>query len=207
LASFDVFNFTIKILMKKSILSGFILAISLASTSMASLITIGLSPLGTDHAVGLSALNTVGQPASSATGGSINAGVLFDDVSKLLTYNIAYGSDFGFTDLAGNWSNTHVHGPVAVQFPSPNTGAGLQFPLPHTPGSSARTGSFVGSQTLTAGQEADLMSSLLYVNVHSAFSGGGEIRAQLVPLATIPEPGSFSLCLLGLAFLGWVRRR
>ncbi|MFT7513277.1 MAG: hypothetical protein ACI9QL_002488 [Candidatus Omnitrophota bacterium] len=57
----------------------------------------------------------------------MNAGVLFDDVSKLLTYNIAYGSDFGFTDLAGNWSNAHVHGPVAVQFPPEPAGAGHRF--------------------------------------------------------------------------------
>jgi hypothetical protein len=168
----------------------------------AAIIQIDLSPLaGTaltnanyalgDHTTGLSALNAVGQPASPASGNEIGAGIFFDDVSKQLTWNIGYGSDFGFTDLAGNFSLAHIHGPVAVQFPSPNTGAGVQLGMTHTPGSSALTGSFSGSATLTATQEGYLLDNLLYVNVHSAFAGSGEIRGQLVPV--VPEPSSIAL--------------
>lgn len=181
----------------------------------AALIEIDLSPLAGDalsntnytlgdHTQGLSALNAVGQPASPATGGEIGAGIYYDDVSKLLTWNIGYGSDHGFVDLAGNFSVAHIHGPAAVQYPSANTGAGVVQGLTHTAGSSGLTGSFSGSSTLSAGAESDLLNNLLYINIHSSFATGGELRGQLVPV--IPEPTSLALISVA-GVLGWAMRR
>ena len=138
-----------------------------------------------DHATGLSALNAVGQPASLATGGETGGGIIFDDVTGELTINIGYGSDFGFIDLSGDYTTAHVHGPVAAQFPAPNTGAGVSFGLTHVAGSSARTGFIGGTFNLTPTQQAQLFANQLYVNVHSSFAGGGEIRGQLVPVALL----------------------
>lgn len=189
------------------------LSFLLVGTAFATPIPIDLSPLASaalnptnyalgDHRLGITAPNAVAQPPSAATGGEIAGGIVFDDVSKLLTWNIGYGSDFGFIDLVGNFSVAHIHGPVAVQFPAANTGAGISIPLAHTPGSSANTGSFIGSTTLTAGQESDLLNNLLYINIHSSFEPGGEIRGQLVPV--VPEPSTLGLALIGLVLL---RRR
>lgn len=193
-----------------------ILALVLPMSAGATLIPIDISPaagaalnpvnyVNGDHTLGLSAPNAVGQPASSATGNEIGGGIFFDDVTKILTYDLGYGSDFGFVDLVGTYSVAHIHGPAAVQFPAPNVGAGVVAALSHTPGSGASTGSFSGSVILTPTQEADLFNNLHYINIHSSFAGGGEIRGQLVPV--IPEPATLALFLVGLAGLLRQRRR
>ena len=161
-----------------------------------------------DHTLGISALNAVGQPASSATGDEIGSGITFDTVTKLLSFDIGYGSDHGLIDLLGNFSAAHIHGPVAVQFPSPNIGAPILIGLPHTVGSSTQTGKFTGSTALIAADETSLLNNLLYVNIHSSFAAGGEIRGQLVPV--VPEPSTIILAaigLVGLAAFGWRRRK
>ena len=152
-----------------------------------------------DHTLGLSAPNAVGQPASPATGNEIGAGITFDDVTKVLSWDIGYGSDDGFVDLLDNWTNAHIHGPIAVQYPSPNTGAGVRVGLPHTAGSTTLTGRFTGSTTLSAADEVSLLDNLLYINIHSAFSTGGEIRGQLVPV--VPEPTTAIMFALGSVVL------
>ena len=192
------------------------LAWLVAGSCYATLIPIDLSPtpglalnsanyaLG-DHTLGLSAPNAVAQPASPATGDEIGAGIIYDDVSMRLSYEFAYGSDFGFVDMVGAFTVAHIHGPVAVQFPAVNTGAGVVVGLTHTPGTTANTGSFVGSVVLTPTQEADLLNNLLYINVHSSFATGGEIRGQLVPV--VPEPGTLGLLAIGILTLARRRTR
>lgn len=159
-----------------------------------------------DHAQGLSALNETLQPASSATGNETGAGITYDDVTNQLTFNFAYGSAFGFVDLVGNYSAAHIHGNGAVNYPAVNTSAGVLFDLAsfHTP-SGTKSGSFTGSVTLSGAQETALLNNLYYINVHSSFAGGGEIRGQLV---AVPEPSSALLGMLGAAGLfGWRRWR
>jgi hypothetical protein len=67
--------------------------------------------------------------------------------------------------------------------------------IPFTAGLAADT--LIGSATLTAAQETMLLSNLLYINIHSTFRPGGEIRGQVVP-----EPATALLVLGGLALLG-----
>ena len=43
-----------------------------------------------------------------------------------------------------------------------------------------------------------------YLNIHSSFAPGGEIRGFLAP---VPEPESYALLLSGLAVVAWVARR
>jgi hypothetical protein len=195
-----------------------IVSIGMGVSAWATLIPIGISPeaglalnsvnyAAGDHAVGLSDLNTEALPGSGATGGVIGNGIWLDDVTNELSFEFAYGSDFGFVDLGGDFSISHIHGPVAVQFPATNTGVGVVVGLDsfHTAGSSARTGSYAGAVTLTDQQETDLLANLYYVNIHSGLAGGGEIRGQLV--AMIPEPATAGLALLGFVVLLRGRRR
>jgi hypothetical protein len=50
---------------------------------------------------------------------------------------------------------------------------------------------------------ADLINGLYYVNIHSSFAPGGEIRGQIL---LVPEPGTGALVALGIMGLA-VRRR
>ena len=66
------------------------------------LVPFGISPAGTDAAMGWSPFNEV--PAvgnSTGSGGTVSAGVWFDTGSSTLTLTMGYGSAAGFTDLTG----------------------------------------------------------------------------------------------------------
>ena len=99
----------------------------------------------------------------------------------------------------------HLHGSRPVNFPTANTGAGVQFGLAgfHT-ASETRSGRITVGQVLTATQETMLFDNGLYVNIHSALATGGEIRAQLI---AVPEPSRALLGLLGVVPIAFQRRR
>jgi hypothetical protein len=93
-----------------------------------------------------------------------------------------------FQDLIGTSNNAHIHGPAAVGVGPAGVVVGLTFDFGVT------TGTFSGAGTFTAGQMADLLDDLYYVNIHSTFRPGGEIRGQIVQ---VPEPGSMALLACG----------
>lgn len=95
----------------------------------------------------------------------------FDDATNKLTGKIEYSG------LSGAPTAAHIHagacganGGVAHALPDPDE-EGLEVDV-----------------TLTAGQVTQLVAGELYVNVHTAANGGGEIRGQLYP------EGSTSKC-------------
>ena len=161
-----------------------------------------------DHAPGLSPLNESTMPVSTASGG-ILGGMAYDDVTNMLSFDVGYGSAFGFSDLQSDWSSGGVHfhgnGTNTAHFPAANTNAGVTISLAafHTP-SGTRSGRIMGSVALTATQETWLLNNQMYLNVHSQQLPGGEIRGQLVPI--VPEPSCVLLALIGSAGL-LVRRR
>jgi hypothetical protein len=100
--------------------------------------------------------------------------------------------------IGGPATASHIHGPAA-----PGVSVGVLFPFSGVP--SAISGSIPEQVfAITATQVGYLRSGLLYMNVHDATFGGGEIRGQLT---AVPEPGTMALLGLGLAAAGWSLRR
>ena len=119
----------------------------------------------------------------------------YDDVTNVITWS---GT---FTGLLGTTTDAHFHGPAAigvgpagVLVPITAAGGGDVFPLGVT------SGSYSGTATLSALNETRLLDELIYINIHSTFRTGGEIRGQLIA-TVIPEPGTLALLALGLSAL------
>ncbi len=108
------------------------------------------------------------------------------------TVIVRYNKAINTLEFKGDYQNlsaaitaSHIHGPAA-----PGANAGVIFSLTNTGGT---TGTLTLNATLTAGQEADLLNGLLYVNVHSSSFPGGEVRGQL----TTTTPGTKTHYLTG----------
>jgi hypothetical protein len=116
---------------------------------------------------------------SSATGSAFGT---LDDISGLLSWNVSWAG------LTGPATAMHFHGPAA-----PGVNAGVQVNIGAISGLNSPC---IGSAVINAGQAADFLADLWYINIHSAAFPGGEIRGQV----NVPEPGT--LALIGLALLG-----
>lgn len=130
-----------------------------------------------------------------------------------------------FSDLIGTTTVAHIHGPTAVPFAGL---AGVMTPTPTFPGFPAgvTSGSYEMLFDMTlpssyngafltanggdpAAAEAALFSAIMdgkaYLNIHSSFRPGGEIRGFYV---AVPEPGAVALFAgLGVTGLMAMRRR
>jgi hypothetical protein len=128
----------------------------------------------------LDGLQEVPPVATPSTGTGV---VLYDDVTNTLQWNISY------TPMIGTVTNAHFHGPAPV-----GVNAGVRIGLDFS------TNPIVGSTVISEAFETELLAGLWYVNIHSTFRPGGEIRGQVVP-----EPAS--IALLGLLGAAVLRRR
>ncbi len=128
----------------------------------------------------LDGLQEVPPVATPASGTGV---VLYDDVTNTLQWNISYSG------LIGSVTNAHFHGAAPV-----GVNAGVRIGLDFS------VNPIVGSTVISEAFEAELLGGLWYVNIHSTFRPGGEIRGQVVP-----EPAS--LALLGLLGAAVMRRR
>ena len=111
---------------------------------------------------------------SSATG---SATMTYDDATGEFSWDIAW------TPLEGNITVAHFHGPA-----EPGVNAGVQVNFGSISG---LTSPSIGSATIDAGQAADLLAGLWYINIHSDIEPGGEIRGQ-VELVQAPPVTDFA---------------
>jgi hypothetical protein len=102
-------------------------------------------------------------PPTTSTG-SGKAMLTLDKGSKMLSWEISYSG------LSGDAKAAHFHGPAAA-----GANAGVEVPIPVGPSP------MKGSATLTDAQMADFLGGKIYVNIHTAANGGGEIRGQVTP--------------------------
>jgi hypothetical protein len=90
----------------------------------------------------------------------------YNSENKKLDYTITW------TGLSANASAAHFHGPADV-----NTAAGVEIAIPNV--TAATSGTVSGTATLTADQETQLLTGMMYYNIHDSNHPGGEVRSQV----------------------------
>ena len=101
-------------------------------------------------------------PNAVGTGGEIGSGISYDNVSKVLTINVGWGSLNGFTDLSSLVNASHIHGPTASSgVGSFSENANVIFDLARI-NSTPNSGLISTSVTLTPSQEIELLNGRYY---------------------------------------------
>lgn len=148
--------------------------------------------------------------------------------AKLTVDTVAHSMtiDVVFADLVGTTTAAHIHGPTGNPFSGT---AGVITPVPTFPGfplgvtsgtyarsfdlltAATYNPAFLSLQGSAADAEAALLAALAggraYLNIHTTFAGGGEIRGFFTPVTPVPTPAGGLLVLTGLAAMAGLRVR
>lgn len=133
---------------------------------LAAVLAAGFASAASAAMINFSATMTGAQevpPKQTAGNGDVLA--TLDTATKQLHYTVTW------MGLTGPATAAHFHGPA-----KPGANAGVLIPIGGKGPMSPQT----GSATLTDAQVKDLMSGMMYVNVHTAANPGGEIRGQVM---------------------------
>ena len=177
-----------------------VMAVALAALPMAASATIKV------YSFNLSATQEVPTNTSTAAG---SFQLTVDDTANTVSFSMAA---FNFV---GTVTAAHIHFGLAgsngsvvydlynLSIPASNNSdiSGLIFFIPNSFGFATTSAKPVG---LTLADNINAMPWSYYVNVHTTFKPGGEIRGQV---AAIPEPGTYALLAMGLGMIGVAARR
>ncbi len=149
---------------------------------------------------------------SSAMGGEIGTGLVYDDITNTLFMLYEFdGLTGGINTGVASGMHLHLSGDPGNPFGSTggivfNLNSGTDANVTNNSpliANGAISGTVNVEVVFSEAQEAELLAGRYYVNIHTAEFGGGELRGNVV--RAIPEPAS---CLiLGLGLLGLVIRR
>ena len=146
---------------------------------------------------------SLGQSSFTVSLDGPQAGIASSGIgSGTLTLNLdnTVGYDITFSGLTGTTTVSHIHGPAA-----PGVPAGVVQGLTFVSGLGATSGQLQGTTgALTTQQATDMLAGLHYVNIHSTFAPGGEIRGQIL---LVPEPTTFALLGFGSLAVVMARRQ
>lgn len=161
-------------------------------------------------------LNGASEVVPVTTNGTGNGIVTLDAIANTMRVQVT------FSNLTGTTTASHIHSATAL----PGTGAaGVAtsvptfpgFPLGVTSGSYDQTFDMLSLSsynpafvTANGGTAASARNALFqgiaegkaYLNIHTSFQPGGEIRGFLT--STVPEPGTFALALSGIGGMGMI---
>ena len=151
----------------------------------------------------------ISPPTSSTGSGGLGlTGITFDTDTNILSVDIEWGSENGYSDLTGEVTLLHLHGPTASLPPDnfgevdPNVIVNLAGSLNFNP---SGTGGSLNDFFLLSAQDAEyLLSGRTYINVHTAMYDTGEIRGYVLQ---VPEPGAGLGIVCCLALFAARRRR
>ena len=167
-----------------------------------------------EYATTLSGLAEIPPNASSGTGTAV---LTVDFDTLMMEVNVS------FAGLSGTTTAAHIHCCTATPG-SGNVGVATvlptftDFPLGVTSGTydhtfdmalaSSYNPDFVTAHSNVSGAFSALIAGMesgnAYLNIHTTFAPGGEIRGLL---HAVPEPEVYALLVAGLAALGWTKRR
>jgi hypothetical protein len=190
--------------MLRIILCAAVAVLAAAETGRAQVVQFNLAGAG---GPGLLGSNEAPTPVmGGGSGGEIGAGITYNVATNVLTVNVGWGSGNGFTNLTGNATVGHIHGPTPSVAPASFTEAvGVRYNFHTEPGwnPNAVNGAFIGTINIVPVDEPGLFEGRFYINIHTSVNPGGEIRGQLLP---VPEPSSLILAGALVAGAFWRRR-
>lgn len=154
----------------------------------------------------------VDPPTGSTGSGDIGAtGLVVDTDTNTLFIDVEWGSENGYTDLTGEVTLLHLHGPTEdmAPFNFGQVNTNIIINLGNVPAfDSSGTGGGLVSEFFVSNQEIEwLLSGRTYLNVHTEQNPMGEIRGYLVPINVIPEPGCLMMLVSTAGFALSRRRR
>ena len=137
-----------------------------------------LVPSTAFSATGFSTTLSGGQevPANLSTGTG-TATVVLNNAQTSFSYSVTYSGLIGYVTAS------HIH-KAAI-------GVNGAVIFPFAPPLGTLDGTFSGTAAITAAQVADLLAGLYYVNIHTDYYPGGEIRGQLAGDVTPSQRGTW----------------
>ena len=178
---------------------------SVAATA-AALLVLPLAAQATVYQFNANLTGTQQVPTNSAAGTGV-ATLFYNDFGTLSTADDTFNFSMSAFGLTGTATGFHIHAAAPA-----GANSGVVVNLAAAPFLSLNGGGtlLVGGNNVSVTNTSllgNLQSGLAYVNIHTAAFGGGEIRGQLIQVATVPEPSTYAMLAAGLGLVGFVARR